>query len=174
MLQIHLHSIHFSQKNYTNLDSRSRYSIGIYKNKTKKKQKTNKNSTKKRICNNKTVILNHDRTSSKISKDGQRRWRKNLLRILNTMICQAKCGSFRGLIYNGTVTHELPWDLTDEIDCADTDAVGLLRSRSPLMPFGFPLSLSIASWHTSLNQSSSGSTLKAKFNSASTKTDFSS
>lgn len=72
--------------------------------------------------------------------------------------------SFSGLTSNlkTTLPHELPCDLTDEIDCAETDAVGLLRSRSPLMPFGFPLNLSIASWQTSLNQSSSGSTLGAE------------
>ena len=58
--------------------------------------------------------------------------------------------------------YELPWDLTDEIDCAETEAVGLLTSLSPSMPFGFPLNLSIASWQISLNHSSSGSTLTNK------------
>lgn len=51
----------------------------------------------------------------------------------------------------------------DEIDCADTEAVGLFRSRSPFAVFGLPLSLSIASWHTSVNQSSSGSMLPLMF-----------
>lgn len=59
-------------------------------------------------------------------------------------------------------TQELPWDLTDDIDCAETEAVGLLRSRSPLMAFGFPLNLSIASWQMSSNHSSSGSSLIPK------------
>lgn len=64
------------------------------------------------------------------------------------------------LIYKDeTMPYELLWDLTDEIDCAETDAVGLLRSLSPFISFGFPLSLSIASWHISLNHSSSGSSL---------------
>ena len=60
---------------------------------------------------------------------------------------------------------ELPWDLTDEIECAETEAVGLLSSRSPLIAFGFPLNLSIASKQMSLNQSSSGSTLTTRVNS---------
>lgn len=56
--------------------------------------------------------------------------------------------------------YELPWDLTDEIDWAETEAVGLLRSLSPLAILGFPLSLSIASWQMSMNHSSSGRTLQ--------------
>ena len=44
----------------------------------------------------------------------------------------------------------------DEIDCAKTEAVGLLRSRSALAIFGFPLNLSNAPWQMSVNQSSSG------------------
>lgn len=69
------------------------------------------------------------------------------------------------LIYKGENLHrhqELLWDRTDEIDCAETEAVGLLSSRSPLIAFGFPLNLSIASWQMSSNQSSSRSTLTAK------------
>ena len=67
------------------------------------------------------------------------------------------------LIYrDGSTPYELLWDLTDEIDCAETEAVGLLRSLSPFISFGFPLSLSIASWHISLNHSSSGNSLATK------------
>lgn len=67
------------------------------------------------------------------------------------------------LIYKDeTMPYELLWDLTDEIDCAETDAVGLLGSLSPFISFGFPLNLSIASWHSSLNHSSSGSSLETQ------------
>lgn len=67
------------------------------------------------------------------------------------------------LIYRDlTIHYELLWDLTDEIDCAETDAVGLLSSLSPFISFGFPLNLSIASWHISLNHSSSGRSLQTK------------
>ena len=97
---------------------------------------------------------------NRLQREESRKWRKN-----TSSRVQKSCSNLKiDLIYKDeTMAHELLWDLTDEIDCAETDAVGLLRSLSPFISLGFPLSLSIASWHMSLNHSSSGSSLATEY-----------
>jgi hypothetical protein len=48
------------------------------------------------------------------------------------------------------------------MECAETEAVGLFASLSPLATLPLPLMMLTTSWETSMNQSSPGRTLQKK------------
>ena len=54
--------------------------------------------------------------------------------------------------------------MNDDMECAETEAVGLFTSLSPLAALPLPLIMLTTSWETSMNQSSPGRTLQKSKN----------